>query len=270
MNLYNSTKDITGVLISNNQLNHSISKQMYSFPKSKRFSSPINLNTSLTFYYSLPSLLSKRGTSLGYGNKSDFTKGKNYNAPFYHISRLFDKNSGPTHSFGVSKYNKIKDDCSPGPGKYNINNNFGDDAPKYTFQRKYDFKNYSIIENFPGPGSYNNNIYKRSLFNSKYINFPFVSFSKESRMKNYKNNIPGPNAYKMEDLINGGKKIFDSRFKSNLGRTIFSRHGSYYNINNNPGPGAYESFSEFGIYNKIFKKKKKKIKKNKSMNDIVG
>ena len=270
MNLSNSTKDITGVLISNNQLNHSISKQMYSFPKSKRLSSPINLNTSLTFYYSLPSLLSKRGTSLGYGNKSDFTKGKNYNAPFYHISRLFDKNSGPTYSFGVSKYNKIKDDCSPGPGKYNINNNFGDDAPKYTFQRKFDFKSYSIIENFPGPGSYNNNIYKRSIFNSKYINFPFVSFSKESRMKNYKNNIPGPNAYKMEDLINGGKKIFDSRFKSNLGRTIFSRHGSYYNINNNPGPGAYESFSEFGIYNKIFKKKKKKIKKNKSMNDIVG
>ena len=75
---------------------------------------------------------------------------------------------------------------------------------------------------------------------------------------------------KWKILINGGKKIFDSRFKSNLGRTIFSRHGSYYNINNNPGPGAYESFSEFGIYNKIFKKKKKNIKKNKSMNDIVG
>ena len=86
-------------------------------------------------------------------------------------------------------------------------------------------------------------------------------------MSDYKNNVPGPNAYKTENLINGGKIIFDSRFKSNMGRTIFAKHGSYYKINDTPGPGTYESFSEFGIYGKRIKKKKK-IRKNKSAEDI--
>ena len=267
MSLSHSNSDITGMLISNNQQNHSISKQMYSFPKSLRFPKSKNISSE-TFYYNLPSFLSNRSTSLGYGNKSDFTKGKNNNVPFYKIFRLFDKKSGPRYSFGNSKFNKIKDDCSPGPGKYNVSNIFGNDAPKYSFQGRNKFQNYSMSENFPGPGSYNNNIHKRYIFNSKYINFPFIGFTKESRMKSYNNNIPGPNSYKSENLINGGKNIFNSRFKSNLGRSIFAKHGNYFLINDNPGPGSYDSFSEFGIYNKSFKKKKKKIKKNKSMENI--
>ena len=43
----------------------------------------------------------------------------------------------------------------------------------------------------------------------------------------------------------------------------------YFKINDTPGPGAYESFSEFGIYGKKNKKKKKiRIRKNKSAQDV--
>ena len=267
MSLKNSSSDIIGIKISNNQLNHSISKQMYSFPKSKRFPSSLNLNTSSTFYYYLPSVKSNRSTSLGYGTKSDFTKEKDYNAPFYHLHRLFDYKNGPTYSFGTSKFKNEKDDCSPGPANYNTIEIFGKDAPKYTFQKKYYFKN---LNNYPGPGQYGN-LNLKNGFLSKYHNFPFVSFTKASRMNDYKNNVPGPNAYKTENLINGGKIIFDSRFKSCLGRTIFAKYGSYFKINDTPGPGAYESFSEFGIYGKKNKKKKKiRIRKNKSAQDVRG
>ena len=273
--MLNNSVDIIGQQISNHSLNHSISKQMYTFPKSKRFSNGLQSSSSLTFYYNLPKIGGMRATSLGFGTKSDFTKAKNYNPPFYHIHRLFDYNDGsPHYSFGVSRHlNKSSSDISPGPGKYNTSKPFGSDAPKYSIEKKYPLKSYSILENVPGPGTYNN----VSKIFGKYVlsnikNSSSVGFTHEKRFRQHLDVTPGPNAYKLENLINGKGTIFDSRFKSNLGRTIFFKKKDYFNVNDTPGPGAYNAFSEFGIYgiNKRLIKltKKPSLLKRKSNSQI--
>ena len=272
--MLNNSVDIIGQQISNHSLNHSISKQMYTFPKSKRFSTGLKSCSSTTFYYNLPKVASMRATSLGFGTKSDFTKAKNYNPPFYHIHRLFDYNDGsPHYSFGVSRHLNRSSDISPGPGKYNTSKPFGSDAPKYSIEKKYPVISYSILENVPGPGTYNNG----SKIFGKYVlsnikNSSSVGFTHEKRFRQHLDVTPGPNAYKLENLINGKGTIFDSRFKSNLGRTIFFKKKDYFNVNDTPGPGAYNMFSEFGIYgiNKRLIKltKKSSLHKRKSNSQI--
>ena len=59
------------------------------------------------------------------------------------------------------------------------------------------------------------------------------------------NNIPGPNAYGSKSLV--GNKNFNSKFKTAASITMSQRF-NYRDLNyNNPGPGAYLRFSEFGI-----------------------
>ena len=55
--------------IVDDMINHSSSKQMYSFPKAKRFPRRYSLDFKSQSYYNLPSELSKRKTSLGFGKK---------------------------------------------------------------------------------------------------------------------------------------------------------------------------------------------------------
>jgi len=114
-------------------------------------------------------------------------------------------------------------------------------------------------ENFPGPGSYENYIklnaknylskYKNSLING-------WSLSKSFRMRKKDNSVPGPDYYNLGNLFNGSGFNFNSKYKSSLGKSFISRKGSFYKKNNNPGPGSYESFSEFGIYRKKYFKGK--------------
>ena len=253
MNSINDS-DITGEQISSNLLNKSHSKQMYSFPKASRFK--LSKTPSSSVFYNIPSSRSSRSTSMGYGTKSDFTKNKNNpNLPFYNIKRLFDYRETPLYSFGQILIYKKKDK-GPGPAKYNIRKNFGSDAPKFSFGKKIKNKKK---ENFPGPGSYENYIkincknplskYKNSLING-------WSLSKSYRMNKIDNFIPGPNYYHLGNLINGSGFIFNSKYKSSLGKSMISRRGSFLQGNDNPGPGSYESFSEFGIYRKKFFKGK--------------
>ena len=55
-------------------VNQSKSKQLYSFPKSKRFAYKDFSNCSKS-YYDIPStFVTKKGVGIGYGGKTDFTK----------------------------------------------------------------------------------------------------------------------------------------------------------------------------------------------------
>ena len=257
--------DIIGESISTNILNKSHSKQMYSFSKASRFQlikAPLS-----SVFYNIPSSLSARSTSMGFGTKSDFTQNKNNpNLPFYNIKRLFDYKETPLYSFGrILIYKKIEK--GPGPAKYNIRKNLGSDAPKYSFGIKLKNK---IKENFPGPGTYKNYIdLNKKIPLSKYRNSLFNgwSLSKSFRMSKKDNLTPGPNYYNIGNLINGNGYIFNSKYKSSLGKSLTSRKGSFYQENNNPGPGSYESFSEFGIYRKKFFKGKL-VKGNNSCIDF--
>ena len=113
------------ITASKNILNNSISKMMYSFPKSPRFP-PLKRSSYSYTFYNIPSTLSNRSTSLGYGNKTDFTKMKKFGGEYPEIKRDFDKGTklGPLFSFGMSRSQVY---CStniplgrdaPGPGAY--------------------------------------------------------------------------------------------------------------------------------------------------------
>lgn len=178
---------VSGETISKNLQNSSKSKQMYSFPKSKRFIIDTK-NSSRTFYYNLPVVTSKRATSIGYGKKSDFTKGTKWNAPFHEVPRLFEdkKDGSPKYTFGLSRdYFKkmvvndtitMPETVAPGVGKYNINKPFGSEAPKYSMVKRYPTLELGDTVKNPGPGKYNDNI----TINS-YGKFPLSKFSNTAR-----------------------------------------------------------------------------------------
>lgn len=154
--------------ITHSTINNSTSKYMFSFPRAQRFP-PINRSGYCSSFYDIPSMASKRKTSLGIGNKYDFTKkNKGCQAEFYGIKRDFDKGNliGPKFTFGICREsyakvyydtNKMLDKNIPGPGKYKILRDFGSDAKKYTMgQRLNTFAGTGAKYNVtPGPGAYN-------------------------------------------------------------------------------------------------------------------
>ena len=95
-------------IINKSPLNHSPSKMMFSFPKTKRFESSFAKNSSRTFLYDLPEIKNKtKGASIGYGKKSDFTKVPEIRkAAFHEYKDNFDfKSSGkPAFTFGISRH----------------------------------------------------------------------------------------------------------------------------------------------------------------------
>lgn len=153
--------------ISRSPINQSTSKQMYSFSRAPRFP-PLKRIGYCDTFYSLPSVTMSRYTSLGKGNKSDFTRtSRGMNPVFYQVKRDFDKDNitGPQYSFGISreKYakvyyetNKMFDINVPGPGKYNYLKSFGADAPKFSMRERFHTagKGKRVLYDTPGPGKY--------------------------------------------------------------------------------------------------------------------
>eukprot|EP00347_Sterkiella_histriomuscorum_P019408 403341737 len=151
----------------------------------------------------------------------------------------------------------------PGPGEYDVlkkENN----APAFTMRQKtkfHDFINMSSSRNFPGPGQYTPRediTDPGSFVNSKYKNggttvFPAISQSGSQTSRfpqiNYNNQSPSPLEYNLNttDLAKDGKyyiaKYRNSRAPK-IGSIKFQKDTSL--INNTPGPGQYNPFSEFG------------------------
>lgn len=138
----------SGEAISKNLLNHSSSKQMYSFPRTPRFLT-LKKCSSATFFYNIPESLSDRKAALGYGNKKDFTKTKKTNTPYYMVPRIFEAHQGegtPKYSFGLGRnyFEKVvvgngkmstSETISPGPGRYNFLKPFGNFSYKYSIPK---------------------------------------------------------------------------------------------------------------------------------------
>ena len=116
----------------------------------------------------LPSLKSRRYTTLGKGNRTDFSKlHKNVCEQFYDIPSSFNakKPIGTAFTFGISRdyykkvfceANKSFDNSSPGPGGYEISRKLGSDAPKFSFYPRIESKEFSNPrgKKIPGPGEY--------------------------------------------------------------------------------------------------------------------
>ena len=252
-------------------LNNSKTKQMYSFSKSPRFKPLKKSSSASSFFINFPNTFSKRKAFIGYGKKSDFTKGYHAYGQLYKIPRLFDNNNNsiefpnsPKFSFGIGrdKMDKVvvgKSSSSinisnPAPNQYNPNKyfEFGSGSPKYSMSSRH--SNYELVNNFatPGPSDYksvyslnkNGKYFLSSLSNTYSSNWS-LSKSKRFVIKNEK--TPGPQ-YNLENLT-GNLKIFNSQFKTPKYATIIGKYKSIFlPKNNNPGPGAYLSFSELGMY----------------------
>lgn len=107
-----------------------------------------------------------RSTSLGKGNKYDFTSESKWkNVQYYNMPTDFDpkKPHLPAYTFGISRNyyekvyydtNKMLDKNVPGPGKYNYLKSFGSEASKYSMLGKGEGKGLSETARVPGPGQY--------------------------------------------------------------------------------------------------------------------
>ena len=188
--------------ISRSPINDSVSKQMYSFPKAERFPKLSKNNGRTDQYYSLPNIHSIRYTTLGYGQRSDFTASqKGINSKFYGNYSDFDPHHshGPKFSFanGREKYEKVfiegsipNDKNVPGPGKYFLPKPFGYDGIKFSMKGRNEKGKYAVsnitnisslkfgdkdkkrfvynISKFPGPGKYELKPLFGKIFDSKY------------------------------------------------------------------------------------------------------
>ena len=146
--------------------NHSLAKMLYTFPKSIRFKNLKQNNRPMA--YDLPSTQMTRTTTLGWGERSDFTRGRR--APiFYKVKRDFDEGTqlGPMYTLGQARevYKKVynpnnhqADACVPGPGTYDVKDTLGEEMPKYSMgTRAYTDENKGR-RGFPGPGTYQNKL----------------------------------------------------------------------------------------------------------------
>ena len=249
-------KVISGEPICNSPLNHSKSKYMYSFGKAQRFPI-INRAYGGSFFYNLPSMKTKRSTSIGYGTKYDFTRDAKSKSPvFYNYKSDFDQKnpSGPRYSFGLGRDRMYKSTDIPGPGpaNYNVLKPFGRDGIKYTMRIKYNRSSSMVNIGSPGPGAYS--AVTKINPNGTYIvskneNVHPVEFSKALILGYDPQNAvtPGPSDYKKGSMFG---KIFDSKFRSTNGITMRPKFKIMDSRDCYPGPGAYKYFSEFGIYEK--------------------
>ena len=249
-------KVISGEPICNSPLNHSKSKYMYSFGKAQRFPI-INRAYGGSFFYNLPSMKTKRSTSIGYGTKYDFTRDAKSKSPvFYNYKSDFDQKnpSGPRYSFGLGRDRMYKSTDIPGPGpaNYNVLKPFGRDGIKYTMRIKYNRSSSTDNIGSPGPGAYS--AVTKINPNGTYIvskneNVHPVEFSKDKTERfNYHYEVtPGPSDYKKGSMFG---KIFDSKFRSTNGITMRPKFKIMDSRDCYPGPGAYKDYSESGIYEK--------------------
>ena len=256
-------------------INTSTSKEMYSFSTAKRFKNSTRDDSQ--FFYNLPTGKSQRATSFGYGSKISFSsKGQSPGPGAYKYLNINMKGryaksdfpNSPQSKFGSEirfKNNKVISD-TPGPSTYYLETMIKGNGVVYNSRynsnlgKSMGLKLGNVGKNIitPGPGSYD---YMKINLKGKYpsstlSNSVLSTFGNEQRFKKRKiENNPAPNAYKLEAMIKGNGVVYNSRYNSNLGKSI----GQRFNTTSKeitPGPGAYEFFSDFEGFYKYGKSKK--------------
>jgi hypothetical protein len=235
---------------------------MFTFNKASRFPK-IDKTGKTDSIYNIPSSITNRKTTLGYGKKSDFTKGFYRGTEYISIKRDFDKGNEPgvKYTFGLER-DKFKkqvvpgfknfDKYVPGPAIYNVIKKTGSDSPYYSLHTicgETQWINRHMKN--PGPGEYSTVIRINSAGKypvSKISNIKANNFGldKTDRWKRYRENgIPAPNAYFADKVLMGN--IYNSKFRSGHYITMSKRLKKCGYKNDYPGPGSYLRFSEFGI-----------------------
>ena len=250
-------------------IDNSPSKQKYSFPKAERFPK-ISIYGAMSFY-NLPSVRTKRSTTLGYGSRYNFVPKDAENTPACYNYRYGVESKqpySPKYSFGLGRENikdNFQDKSIPGPGKYySPLKSIGKEGPKYSMKGKYYNSLYGSVDS-PGPAAYDphTKMTSKGVFGiAGYKNVQSYDFSKGGDRFKYKaDKTPGPSEYKNNKSMFGN--IYDSRYKSTQGIQMTFKHEIKDSKENYPGPGAYERYGDFYKYNdRFWDSNKKKSKKD--------
>lgn len=127
------------------QLNSSRSKQLYSFPKSNRFTSSHYVSPA-PYYDNKVSAIGKRATSFGYGQKFTLESKANVPSPNHYkkggvFEESVNKRKGYTFSHDNKKplINEVEVGKIPGPGKYHYRPDKNDfKRVSYSFRGKFE------------------------------------------------------------------------------------------------------------------------------------
>ena len=257
-------------------INTSTSKEMYSFPTTKRFDPSIEDNSK--FFYDIPSSLNKRSTSFGFGNKVEFKdRYQNPGPGTYDHLAINNKGRYMVSVLPNTQQNKFGNEVrfktqtigsdTPGPSTYYPEIMIKGDGIVYN-SRYFSYKGKTMGQRLgkvaeklitPGPGAYKYmNINKKGKYPSSLLSNSIQNkFGNEIRFKLFgKNENPGPSAYHPESMTKGNGIIYNSRYGTNLGKTIGIRLNEL-SKSETPGPGAYEFFSDFEGFHSYGKNNKK-------------
>ena len=257
--------------IHDNPVNHSPTKQLYSFPHSKRFNSKNSKSVCNAQCYDVNNkiYLGHQGTALGYGKKYDFTQNTKLGpGPNSYLPKNLSIEAGlkqkPGFSFGISK-DQIKHNgmalhlkisaSLPGPDAY---------APKLAKSQKCTTLKSRIPKikskgNFIGPGSYklppsfqrDKPIIESKFRNTTTMKFPPMKSDKEKQQKKNEKEDSKLEAMTvdMKYQLNAKGVYFNSKYPNTKG-LIFNKENrdSKTKEAKIPGPGNYLMPSEFGIY----------------------
>ena len=165
----------------------------------------------------------------------------------------------PTKGYSFSKVEKLKmfRTITPGPGKYNINKTtMGEGVPKYSLYKSDKETQMShIIEKnkkskLPGPTDYaiTEENCEKTIFTKTISNY----FSKDKKLKNIDNKVPGVGKYKVESSSDFGKGTKNKFTMPKSSRTeIVDKSKTSSSAKNKEDitalePGKYEIANTFG------------------------
>ncbi|CAD8102310.1 unnamed protein product [Paramecium sonneborni] len=229
-------------------INHSPSKQQYSFAKATRFSKPRSSYCQQQFYDSqIRTSLGKRTCSFGFGIKFDFAKLTDKYIPPPTAYTIKSKPK-PVTKFGYGREETKavgiygNPNKNPAPNTYSLKDTFSN--IKFSFGERTKAKHIYLESTTPSPFAYNvGGISKTgNYFNSKYSSNKAPLFSPSSNKSIRIIKTPGPGTYDPPG------DIADFRLKSSSGFSFGASERKTIQIRNKvyPGPGTYQLPSEFG------------------------
>ena len=243
--------------------NNSTAKQLYSFPKAKRFPDVLyRPNCSQAFYDVDPKLFRETRTTVFKGGiRSDFTKfGEETPPPNSYDVKNF--SVGWKKGIGIT-FGKGRDECKdlqtlilkdisnvPGPGTYD-NPDPLKKTKNFSFRIRRKEMEKEVLE--VGPGQYNvpETINSRTFnFNSRYKNIPTTKIMPPSQsLRKVPRAQSQPHFYDLKTDINPKGIYYTSKFKNSQCRTFGKSNRMIRRAPSaKPGPGSYRLPSEFGFY----------------------
>ena len=161
----------------------------FSFPKSQRW---ITTNEKSVGFYEVPSSLSKRACSFGFGKRSDLIRTSCSPSPDKYCPNVCKPRGLTIWKSGIGQRLKKSKSNVPGPGSYSMV--FSDKGPEFSIKKKIEMKK---PEEKPSAASYNPNF--SVIFKNNHCG---TSFGYGKRVELARNkNFPGPGAYSLPCLF---------------------------------------------------------------------